>query len=88
MQAMKLKVEKVSDGPGPREVVVSFETSAGSAEQVIVDVRSLSGTFVNVGYPLRRDQKNYLVELPRETTRGAWRVWVPESELRSSEAGE
>lgn len=78
---MKLKVEKVAEGPGPREVIVAFGTSAGTAEQVVIDVRSLHGGFISVGYPLERDAANYLIELPRESTRGAWRIWVPESEL-------
>lgn len=85
---MKLRVEKVGDGPGPSEVIVSVATSTGSLEQLVIDISSLSSGFVDVGYPVGRDQQNYLVELPRETVRGAWRVWVPESELRTSEAAE
>lgn len=77
---MRVKVEVVGDGLHPSEVVVSVRTTEG-LERLVVDRRSLSGNqSLEVGYPIDSRDDLFLVELPRETTTGSWRVWVNASE--------
>ena len=77
---MRVKVEEVGDGLHPSEVVVSVRTTEG-AERLVVDRRSVADNqSLEVGYPIDNYEKLFLVELPRETTTGTWRVWVHESE--------
>jgi hypothetical protein len=78
---MKVKVKEVSGGLHPSEVVVQVETTSGP-ENLVVDRRSFKDDLVEVGAALGRDEKgNWLIELPRETMSGTWRVWVPEKSL-------
>jgi hypothetical protein len=53
----------------------------GSKETVIVDRRSILNNTIEVGYPVGSDQGRYLIELPRETTTGQWRIWVKANEV-------
>lgn len=75
---MKVKVTKVSEGSHPSEVIVSVDTTAGP-ERLVVHQRSLQNDGLDIGYPINREDSNYLIELPRETISGSWRVWVPAS---------
>ena len=72
---MHLMVEEVGKGLHPSEVVVAINTSEGP-ERLVVDKRSIKGGFLTVGYPIDDRGDEFLVELPRETTTGSWRVWV------------
>jgi hypothetical protein len=57
----------------------------GVEEQVVVDHRSLKDDTLEVGWPVGQSERAWLVELPRETIRGAWRLWVPrESVIRET----
>lgn len=73
---MRLKVKTIGDGQHPSESVVVLETADGGSEELIVDKRSISNETLRIGYPISRDGDRLLVELPRETLRGSWRVWV------------
>ncbi len=81
---MRLKVEKISEGLHPSEAIVSVKTSTGS-ERVVVSTRSIVGDSIPVGWPLGKSDQLTLVELPRETETGSWRVWVPSDELIETE---
>ncbi len=81
---LKLKVEKVSDGLHRSEVVVSVNTRNGE-EGLVIDRRNLQDGFVTVGYPIQVDGDAFLVELPRETYAGNWRVWVDRSQTAVDE---
>jgi hypothetical protein len=85
---LRVKVRKIRDGLHPNEVVVAFDNAEGAQETLVVDRRSLRGDTISVGYPVGSDQGNrrLLVELPRETMRGQWRVWVPSDSLVKDEA--
>lgn len=72
---MRVKVRKIEDGLHPNEVVVEVRTLNGS-ERLVVDRRAIEAGSLSVGAPLREDGGHHLVELPRETTNGLWRVWV------------
>lgn len=78
---MKLKVNKVGAASHPQEVVVSVETEEGT-EFLVVHEASLSGDQIEIGYPIGQKASNFLVELPRETMRGSWRVWVSNDVVR------
>jgi hypothetical protein len=72
---MRVKVRKIEEGLHPNEVVVEVSTLNGS-ERLVVDRRAVESNSLSVGSPLREDGGHHLVELPRETTNGLWRVWV------------
>ena len=78
----RVKVQTVGDGQHPSEAVISVNTADGRQEELIVDRRSLEGGgWLRIGYPLRNQAGQFLIELPRETMRGSWRVWVREKEV-------
>lgn len=82
---MKVKVAQREGGLHPSEVVVAIQTSDGE-QYLVVDKRSLTaGDYIKVGYPIRRKGDLYLIELPRETTSGSWRVWVHRNETKEDE---
>ncbi len=43
---------------------------------MIVDHRAIEEGTIDVGYPVARNNGYLLVELPRETLSGAWRIWI------------
>jgi hypothetical protein len=73
---MRVKVEEVGKGLHPSEVVIQIQTAEGRPERLVVDKRSISNGTIEVGYPVRRDNGYFLIELPRETIGGSWRVWI------------
>lgn len=77
---MRLKVENIAQGLHPSEAVVVVKTSTGS-ERIVVSARSIDQESIPVGWPLGTSEKMTLVELPRETESGAWRIWVPTDRL-------
>jgi hypothetical protein len=72
---MLMKCTVQMDGPGPFEKIVAVETANGTLE-VIVDVDQVHDSLLNVESVYRRNGQT-LVELPRESTTGQTRVWVP-----------
>ena len=78
---LRLKVNKVRDGLHPSEAVVEVVTADGQRECLVVDHRSLLNDTLRIGYPVGRENGRLLVELPRETLRGLWRVWVKEDSV-------
>ncbi|MGO9675600.1 MAG: hypothetical protein ACLPSF_15770 [Methylocella sp.] len=77
---MKVKVTEVGNGLHPSEVVVAIKTCDGD-QSLVVDRRALQNGFIAIGYPIRENDRKYLIELPRETSSGSWRVWVERSQL-------
>ncbi len=78
---MRLRVKRLSEGPGPGEVVIEVATEEGT-EQVVVHLGAIEeGDIIEVGYPIlhSNDKSRSLIELPREAASGRWRVWVPSS---------
>ena len=78
---MRLQVTRISEGPGPGEVVVSVITATGRQEQVVVHVTGIVDDTIDVGYPLAINEEQRLIELPRESESGKWRLWVPQSAM-------
>jgi len=77
---MKIKVKEVGDGMHPSEVVVGVKTSSG-IECLAVSRMAIEDGSLSIGYPITADNEHYLVELPRETLTGTWRVWVDKDQV-------
>jgi hypothetical protein len=80
---MRLRVHEVGRGLHPSEVVVEIRTATG-AERLAVDRKSIQNRTIFVGWrPLAEKRGQWLIELPRETMSGTWRVWVKHGEIVS-----
>jgi hypothetical protein len=77
---MLVRFTFIADGPGPSEAIIGVQTTGGQLEEVVLSKRHTESGLLNVGSPLLTRDQNYLIELPRESTSGKWRVWVPHSE--------
>jgi hypothetical protein len=75
---MRIRTDKRTAGPIPSETVVVIPTIEGE-EQLVVHTSQVDDRGVEVGFIRERDDDTLLVELPRETMSGRWRVWVPKS---------
>lgn len=81
---MFLKVGETNEGVGPSEVVVRIDTTEGP-EEVTVHTSQIQNHRVEVGLIHRKPEKGVvLVELPRETFKGKWRVWVSQNDLQTA----
>jgi hypothetical protein len=85
-QMLALKVQQVREGQHPSEVVIRVTTAEGQQEELIVDKRSVKNNRLRVGYAVGSDNNRLLVELPRETIRGVWRIWVPREDVEAEAA--
>lgn len=81
---MRLAIQVVGDGLHSEEVVVSVQTREG-ATKLAVDKEALRGTTLGIGYPVEQEGDFYLVQLPRESFQGSWRVWVPKADVTRDE---
>lgn len=81
---MFVKFTHIADGPGPFEAIIGVHTADGQIEEVVLSKRHTKNGSLSVGTPLLERDGNYLIELPRESTSGRWRVWVPHSETVST----
>jgi hypothetical protein len=77
---MRIRFTRRREGPIPSETVVTIPTVGGGTEDVVVHQSQADTEGVEVGFIGERDDQ-LLVELPRETFSGRWRVWVPKSAL-------
>ena len=76
----KVKCDKVVDGLMPAEKIARIQTADGKIEDVAVSAKSISGDKLLAAEIGRREGK-VLVELPRESVSGRWRIWVKESSI-------
>ncbi len=81
---MRLLVEEVGKGLHPSEVVVAIK-AADRMERLVVSRRSIKNGSIQVGWPLGEKDDLILIELPRETQTGAWRVWISRKQLIEEE---
>lgn len=78
----KVRVKILGEGPGPHEKIVQILRADGSSEELVTHDRTLCGAAVETGLIHREhDGKRALVELPRESAAGNWRVWVSVDQL-------
>jgi hypothetical protein len=72
----RIKCEHVMDGPGPQEQVVRVKQATGVYEEVIASRSSISQNMLETSSVLARDDGKVLIELPRESASGKWRLWI------------
>jgi hypothetical protein len=73
-----IQTKVVAEGPGPDELVVEIDSEGGT--QVVVHGPSLdSEKRLEVGLIGFDMDDKALIELPRETVQGKWRIWVDKS---------
>lgn len=68
----------IEDGLIPTEKIVRVEDADGEIEEVPVSLRSIREGKL-LASEIGRSQGRVLVELPRESASGRWRMWVKES---------
>jgi hypothetical protein len=78
---MRLKIERLTDGPGPQETIIRVLTADGESEEVVVHRPSIVVDSIDIGYPLHREEGRTFVELPQEAMSGRWRIWVPSTAI-------
>jgi len=81
---MRVRIEEIGRGLNPNETVVGVRTPDGM-QRMVVSSRSIRDGTIDIGWPIRRQGRLLLIELPRETQSGAWRVWVDEGEIHDFE---
>jgi hypothetical protein len=74
---MRVKVDRQREGGIPSEAVVAIPTITGD-EEVVVHTSQVDEKGLEVGF-IREVGDRMLIELPRETVSGRWRVWIPRS---------
>ena len=74
----KVRCQDVMEGPGPGEKVVKVQTPEGW-EEVIAPVSSVKQGFLITSAVLDRRDGKVLVELPRESASGRWRLWIDQA---------
>jgi hypothetical protein len=72
----KVKAEKVSKGPIPSERVVLIRTAEGFNEEVPAHESQVVDGYLLVS-EIHSEDDRILVELPRESSSGCWRLWIP-----------
>lgn len=71
---------KVIDGLMPSEKIAVIQSADGWSHEVIVSAQSITGNQLMTSEIGRRNDQ-VLVELPRESTSGRWRLWVNASSI-------
>lgn len=80
---MLIHFERLADSSHPNMAVVTVRTRDGQ-EELEVSARSIREDMLDVGCLVGRQGDFYLVEMPQETFRGCWRVWVHKSDVRET----
>lgn len=80
----RIAVEQIEDGLHPSELVVTIRTADGKTEEVAVGRQSVVGRSLKA-FAVRFEHERVLVELPRETLSGSWRVWMPKTSVFGAE---
>jgi len=75
-----LKFNALAVGPGPSEKIVEIDTSDGKEEVVLHSSSIVHQDKFEVGM-IGIENDRALIELPRESSTGRWRVWVPRAAL-------
>jgi hypothetical protein len=73
----------IEEGLIPSEKIARIETIDGSIEEFTVSETQVEDESVIASYIGRQDG-SVLVEMPRESASGRWRVWVRDAEVNGS----
>lgn len=72
---------KLEDGLMPAEKIARVESADGKHEEVFVSENNISAKGELIASEIGRRKGEVLIELPRESVSGRWRIWVKESSL-------
>lgn len=75
-----LTISQSDPGMHRSERLLTIETRDGP-EEVFVDESLVIDGKLDVSHPVGQQNGHVLVELPRESMRGKWRVWVRVNQL-------
>jgi dCTP deaminase len=70
----------IAKGLIPAEKTVFIQRADGAIEEVIVSNKNLSGGKLEAS-EIGRNKNRILIELPRESASGRWRIWVAKSSI-------
>jgi hypothetical protein len=73
---IKVSTNSVEDGLMPAEKIARIEVIGGGIEEVSVSVNDISHDNKLMASEIGRREGKVLVELPRESASGRWRIWV------------
>jgi hypothetical protein len=80
--AMGVRCELIEPGPGPSELIAVIKTNDGAVEEVVIDSGFVEEGLLEVSeIETRNGNGSVLIELPAETARGSWRIWIPKSSV-------
>lgn len=71
---------KIIPGANTSERVAYITTASGTKAEIILDTSQANHNSI-VAAEISRKDNNVLIELPRETSSGDWRVWVNKKQL-------
>lgn len=72
----------VLDGLVPTEKIARIVTAGGGIEEVSVSEKDISADNRLLASFIGREGERVLVELPRESDSGRWRIWVNADSVR------
>jgi len=75
---IKIETTKVLDGLIPAEKIARVQSADGRIEEVSVSVKDIAAGNKLMASEIGRREGKVLVELPRESASGRWRIWVNE----------
>ena len=79
----KVKAEKISKGMIPSERFVLIRTAEGHNEEVPVHKSQIKNGYLLVSR-IHSEEDKILIELPRESSSGSWRIWVPRDRFQGA----
>jgi hypothetical protein len=71
---------KIVDGLMPTEKIARIQGADGKTEEVAVPMQHIVDNHL-MASEIGRHEGKVLVELPRESASGRWRIWVKESSI-------
>lgn len=73
---IKLSTNSVEEGLMPAERIARIEVAGGGIEEVSVSADHITDNNKLMVFEIGRREGKVLVELPRESASGRWRIWV------------
>lgn len=73
---VKVATNRVMDGLMPAEKIAHIQVFGGGIEEVSVSVNDISPDNRLIAFMIGKEGDRVLVELPRESASGKWRLWV------------
>lgn len=85
-EMVKVSTSSVLNGLVPAEKVARIVMAGGEIEEVSVSAEDISSDNQLLAYFIGKDGGRVLVELPRESASGRWRLWVDANAVTSVKA--